>query len=162
MPGVSTTDRPFLIKKDGASAVRAIRESSDRSPRAGYSLPDYLWLIRTADWLTAFRTQPRPGDSQPADGGTIFFETDESAQEFQSEGLPSSEDEEWTDQRVVLWMRADDPTLRSVTIGGNTLALNTQLILEEECPQPALGSPDAAEATFPLHVWTLWTNPFAE
>lgn len=162
MPGVTTTDRPFLTKKDGASAVCAIRESSDRSPRAGYSLPDYLWLIRTADWLTAFRTQPRPADSQPADGGTIFFETDESAQEFQSDpGLPSIEDKRWTEQRVVLWMRADDPTLRSVAIGRTTLALNTQLILDK-CPQTAPGSPDAAETMFPLHVWTLWTNPFAE
>lgn len=175
----------------GNLAVSAVHGFSDRPPMAFGGTnrvlanplpPDDLWYVRLADWLPAPKTQPRCGASRPADGGTIFFDDlnfeslDAFAAELQSDarlGLPAIDPEPRSEQRVVLWMREGDTTLRAVVRGENSPAKNTTLIPEwvgspEEFPLPKgflsarelRERSDASEAAAsPLAVWTLWTSP---
>ncbi len=187
----TTTDRPFLIagesRMGGNLAASAVHEFSDRPPMAFVGAksvpanplpPDDLWYVRLADWLPAPQTQPRCGGSQPADGGTIFFEdVDEFAAEFRADaglGLQTIDPEPESEQRVVLWMREGDTTLRAVTIGGSSPAKSTkrnpewiESSQEFEIPEEFQTSQTVrehipvskAEAASPLVVWMLWANP---
>jgi hypothetical protein len=171
----------------GNLAASAVHEFSDRPPMAFVGAksvpanplpPDDLWYVRLADWLPAPQTQPRCGGSQQADGGTIFFEdVDAFAAEFRADaglGLQTIDPEPESEQRVVLWMRDGDTTLRAVTIGGSSPAKGTKRIPEW------IESPEEfelhegfqtsqtvrehipvykAEAASPLSVWMLWANP---
>jgi hypothetical protein len=191
MPRATTTDRPFLIPgesgTDEALAPCPIRGFSDRPfvEFAGANCsannpppPDDLWHIRLADWLPASDAQPRSGGIQPADGGTIFFESvDEFSAELQFDarrGLQPIKPKPETGQRVVLWMRNGDPELRAVTIGGRSPARGTKLIPEKiesaaefafhegfQIPRNLRERPQVfeAEAASPLAVWNLWANP---
>jgi hypothetical protein len=185
----ATTDRPFLIAGESETgeelAACALREFSDCPPEANVGAncaatlpppPDNLWFVRLADWPPSSRTQPHSGSSQPADGGTIFFEgVDEFAAKFHSDarlGLESSDAGPQREPRVVLWMRSGDPTLRGATIDGK--AGRKGHTIEPEKIEPA----EASELDFPRHqvpaserlaldtacpllVWTLWTNPLS-
>jgi hypothetical protein len=183
MPGATTNDRPSPNPGEtginGTSAACVIRELSDRSPEASGGanfapadspLPDNLWFIRLADWTPASRTQPRSGGGQPADGGTIFFEgADQFAEQFQSDprlGLYSGEAEPFSEQRIILWMRAGDDALRAVTLNGDSSRNSTKI--QPARIESSTGSDlqDSAElrqtalnTASPLLVWTLWTNP---
>lgn len=191
MPSGTPTDRPFLIPGESGLgeelAASAIREFSDRPPNAFAGAqcapanappPANLWFVRLLDWLSASQTQPRSGDSQQAEGGTIFFQENEDfAAEFQSNpqlGLEKSEPQPKDEQRVILWSRIDDrSTLRAVTIGGASRTKTTKLVCEEpEAEEPACEISFAASRKIPerprrfsdsvacsLAVWTLWTNP---
>jgi Sigma-54 interaction domain len=190
MPCGTTTDRPYLTPGEsgmgGELAASAIHEFSHRPPEGhvgancaatSSSPPDNLWFVRLADWTTASRTKPRSGGSQPADGGTIFFEeVEEFAAEFQSDtrlGLQSSGAEPERERQVVLWMRSGDPTLRAATIGGTSPQKATKIKPEkiepieeldfegyQEFPEPT--RPTAQDTACPLLVWTLWTNPLSQ
>jgi hypothetical protein len=184
LPGMlrtTTTDRPFLIAGESLTdrelAACALRDFSDRLPEvlAGANCaatlpppPDNRWFVRLTDW-PASRTQPRSGSGQPAYGGTIFFEeVDEFAAEFHSDtrlGLQSGA-ETGDRQRVVLWMRSGDPTLRAASINGAPSQKGTKIQPEKIEPIEELdfqGYQEIAQDTAcPLKVWTLWTNPLSQ
>jgi Sigma-54 interaction domain len=187
----ATTDRPFLIAGEsgtgGELAVCALREVSDRPPRALASAncaatlpppPDNPWFVRLADWPSTPRTQSRSGGSRSADGGTIFSEgVDEFAAKFHSNprlGLEAGDAEPQSEPRVALWMRSGNPTLRAATMDGK--AGQKHLKIEPEKIEPAEAADElnfpgrqqvpeseriALDTARPLLVWTLWTNPLS-
>jgi hypothetical protein len=181
----TTTDRPFLIAGESGTdrelAASAIREFSDRPLEALVDVncaatstppPDNRWFVRLADWPPSSRTQSRSGGSQPADGGTIYFEfegVEEFAAEFQSDsrlGLQSSDAGPEGEQQVVLWMRSGDPTLRAASIDGASPQKVRKIEPEKIKPIEELdfqGYQEIAQDTAcPLLVWTLWTNPLSQ
>lgn len=141
--------------------------------------PDGSAAIRSADTQPAHWTQSRSGGSQSAEGGTIFFEGDDDlAAELQSGRLPDPQDSDWEydeGPRVVLWMRADDPTLRKTTIrevatDKSTKAVSEQIktaneveIALQEGFHVSRGNPEVSRLSRavarPLLVWTVWSNP---
>ena len=119
--------------------------------------------------------QPPSGGSQAANGGTIFFEEgDDFAAKFRSNprlGMEPGDEEPQREQRVVLWMRSGNPTLRATTIGGKSGQKAPKIEPEKIAPADdadELNFPDrqqvleferiALDTACPLLVWTLWTN----
>ncbi len=141
--------------------------------------PDGSAAIRSGDTHLPHWTQSRPDGTQSPDGGTIFFEgADDLAAELQSAGLPDPQNSDWECEegpRVVLWMRAGDPTLRTTTIRGVATDKSTEPVSEQiktadeveialqEGFHVSRGNPErrrlSAVAARPLMVWTVWTNP---
>ena len=193
LPGIFSTaaaDRASLIPceggTDGNMAACALREFSDRPPETLADAncaaaipppPDNLWFVRLAAWQPTSRTQPRSGGSQPAGGGTIFFQgADEFAVELHSNprlGLESPDAaEQEREPRVVLWMRSGDPTLRAVTMDEKPwrksskmepekieLASEAEVLSMPDCQGILAFPPPVRDTACPLLVWTLWTNP---
>jgi hypothetical protein len=170
------------------SFVGAFRNFFHRPPKALHrvngaaaapSLPDGSAAIRSADTRPAHRTQSRSGGSRSAEGGTIFLEgVDDLAAELHSDrllGLESNDAECEDGPQRVLWMRADDPTLRVATIRGRAADKSANLIDEQietvdeveialqEGFHISRGHPERSRrpelAACPLRVWTVWTNP---
>lgn len=141
--------------------------------------PDSPPAIRSADGRRAYQTEPRLGGHSSAEGGTIFFDgTGDLATEslFETKNISGAFDRE---RRVVLWMRAGDPTLRAVTIDGTSADTDEQLAREESGDTSEIdialqegfhvsrGKPEPPRRSMtgtirPLMVWTVWTNPLCE
>lgn len=138
--------------------------------------------IRSADTQPAHRTQSRSGGNHSADGGTFFFEAvDDLAAGLQSDRLHSPQNSDWKCEeatRVVLWMRAGDPALRTTTIRGVAGDKSTRGVREEiettdeieialqegfHVSRGPERRPQLSEvAARPLMVWTVWTNPLCK
>jgi hypothetical protein len=165
MSGATTTRRPFLISGESGRA-HGIPEFSNRPSRVFSRTipppPDSPWFVRLAEWPSAHQTQPRPGDSQSADGGTIFFEgVDEFAADDPRLVLEPIDLEPESGPRVVLWMRDGDSTLRSVTIG--EASAKSKRRIAEIIEFPSDEGPEDSQVletavAYPLKVWTLWTT----